>query len=208
MTALCSIHALSIFGAAAIVTALLMKRGTFERAGFAWLAAAGMLGVASLQFGSFHHDYFTRYRAHAGNFDTEGNTRVVWEAVIDEAGRRDIPQIYFGSVGPYGFCDLYWQFYAIKRHREDLLSRTIAEVTLNFERLAALPPSSLVITGPSPATDEAIVRMMTTHQLRSQRLLCRGMRPSSAIGASSIAIPTSTTPASGVCSRRRITRSR
>ena len=138
MTALRSIHALSIFGAAAIVTALLMKRGTFERAGFAWLAAAGMLGVASLQFGSFHHDYFTRYRAHAGNFDTDGNTRVVWEAVIDEAGRRDIPQIYFGSVGPYGFSDLYWQFYAIKRHRETFCrepsrrSRSISSASRRF----------------------------------------------------------------------------
>ncbi len=90
----------------------------------AGVAAAALLGAVAIQFAYFGADFFTRYRAHAGHFDTEGNQRIVWEAVADEAARRDVPAIYMGSVGPYGFADLYWQFYATKRNRLDLLSRT------------------------------------------------------------------------------------
>jgi len=41
---------------------------------------------------------------------------------------------------------LYWQFYATKRDRLDLLQRTKSDLTLDLERVRALPPSSLVVT--------------------------------------------------------------
>lgn len=166
-----SVHALAVFAGTAGIVAFMVGRRTLTQSALPLLTSAGLLGLASIQFGYFAHDYFTRYRNHAGHFDTEGNARVVWEEVLDESTRREVPRIYIASVGPYGFSDLYWQFYVTKHHREDLLARTAIERELHFDRIALLPPSSLVVTSPSPSTDKAISRMITSHELRSKRLV-------------------------------------
>lgn len=163
-------HAFAVIAGIALVVALTMRSGSFMSA-LPRLAAAGVLGAMTIQFAYFSADFFTRYRAHAGHFDTEGNQRIVWEAVADEATRRQVPAIYMGSVGPYGFADLYWQFYATKRNRLDLLSRTTADPTLDLQRVRALPPLSLVVTSPSPEIDDALTRLTTAGEVRSRKLL-------------------------------------
>ena len=163
-------HAFAVVAGTALVVTLTMRSGSFMSA-LSGLATAGLLGAVTLQFAYFGADFFTRYRAHSGRFDTEGNQRIVWEAVADEATRRQVPAIYMGSVGPYGFADLYWQFYATKRNRLDLLSRTTADLTLDLEKVRALPPSSLVVTSPSPQIDDALARLTTAGEVRSRKLL-------------------------------------
>jgi hypothetical protein len=163
-------HAFAVIAGTALVVALTMRSNSFVSA-IRGLAAAGLVGAVTIQFAYFAADFFTRYRAHAGHFDTEGNQRIVWEAVVDEATRRQVPALYMGGVGPYGFADLYWQFYATKHDRLDLLSRTRAELNLDLERVRALPPSSLVVTSPSPEIDAALTRLTTAGEVRSQKLL-------------------------------------
>ena len=135
------------------------------------LTTVALLGFGSMQFGSFHNDYFTRFRDHAGNFDTEGNTRAVWESVIARGVQRPVPAIYIADVGPYGFADLYWQFYAFKHDRGDLLNVTVAEKAFDPARAGQLPDASLIITSPSARMDETIDRMMAAGELADKTLI-------------------------------------
>ncbi len=91
--------------------------------------------------------------------------------MIERASGRQRPAIYLGNIGPYGFGDLYWTFYALKHHREDLLARTIADGGFEVGRIRALPDTSLVVTGPSPQIDQAIEAMMAAGQLRERTLV-------------------------------------
>lgn len=163
-------HIVALFGAAAIPVALALTAESVTRL-LSWTGNAAMAGLIAVQFGYFYSDYFTHYRAHAGHFDTEGNQRIVWEAVIDEAASREVPALYFGSVGPYGFADLYWQFYAIKHGRTDLLQRSAGELQFDAQRVVAMPPASLVVTSPSPEIDAAIQRLRESGAVDDARVL-------------------------------------
>ncbi len=163
-------HTLLIL-AAAVVAAALSLGNTIATPRLATLAAAAMLGIAALQSAYFEVDFFTRYRAHSGHFDTEGNSRIVWEAALARANERAVPAFYLAAVGPYGFADLYWQFYTTKHNRTDLLSLSTAESTFDPERVRHLPDTSLVVTSPSPVTDAAIDQLMAAGNLRSKALL-------------------------------------
>lgn len=164
------LHAIVVLAVAA-AAARLAKGLSGSRLALGPLTAAAMLGVVSIQFSYFYVDYFTHYRARSGNFEPEGNGRVAWEAVIDRAQQRSVPAIYLGSVGPYGFGDLYWSFYAIKHHREDLLTRTVSDVSFTPGRIRALPDASLVVTSPSPERDVTIDRMVAAGEVRSKTLV-------------------------------------
>jgi 4-amino-4-deoxy-L-arabinose transferase-like glycosyltransferase len=157
----------------AITAAVLLARGgmTVSRASLPPIAAAALLGVTALQFGPFYRDYFTRYRAHSGNFEPEGNGRVAWETLIDRARNRSVPAIYVGNAGPYGFNDLYWTFYAIKHHRDDLLARTVSTVEFEPDRVRDLPHGSLVVTSPSPQSDAVIDVLLASGALRDKVLV-------------------------------------
>src|SRR5439155_14083085 len=120
------VHAIVVL-AAGVGVAVLANSLTAARFRLGQLSAVALLGLAALQFTHFYVDYFTRYRVRSGNLDPEGYARVAWETVIERARLRSVPAIYVGQVGPYGFGDLYWTFYAIKHHREDLLTRTISD---------------------------------------------------------------------------------
>jgi hypothetical protein len=159
-----------VFAAAMAGPALLAKSAT-ARVGLGQLTIVALFGVASIQFAYFYVDYFTRYRVRSGNFDPEGNARVAWETLVDRARHRSVPAIYLGNVGPYGFSDLYWRFYAIKHNREDLLARTISEVEFEPDRVRTLPAASLVVTSPSLRTDSAIERMFNSGELRDKTLI-------------------------------------
>lgn len=163
------VHAVLVLAAAVASAALLLGSATAPHR-LASLAAAGMLGIAAIQSVHFEVDFFTRYRAHSGHFDTEGNGRVVWEAAIARAQARSVPAVYIAGAGPYGFSDLYWQFYLAKHQRTDLLPLSTAETAFDPERVRRLPDTSLVVTSPSPGTDAAIDQLMTDGSLRTRTL--------------------------------------
>jgi len=165
------IQAIVILAAAVFGAALLAKSAAAARPMLAQLTVTAVLGLASVQFAYFYVDYFTRYRDRSGNFEPEGNARVAWETLIERTRHRSVPAIYLSNVGPYGFSDLYWTFYTIKHHREDLLARTTSDVAFEPDRVRRLPDASLVVTSPSPGTDDAIARMLSAGDLRDRTLV-------------------------------------
>ena len=165
-----SVQAVAVFGSFAALAWWATSAESVSRM-LGAVASAAMVGMVAIQFAYFYGDYFTHYRAHSGHFDTEGNQRIVWEAVVDEAASRPVPAVYFGSVGPYGFADLYWQFYAIKHGRQDLLGRSSGDLELRSDRIEALPAGSLVVTSPAPAIDAAITRLREAGVISDARLL-------------------------------------
>ncbi len=158
-----------VLATAGLAAARLSRHATMSR--MQLLAATLLFGLAALQFHHFYGDYFTRYRDRAGHFDTEGNARVAWERIITTAREREIPALYVAQVGPYGFADLYWEFYAHKYHREDLLQRTTTETMFSRERVRQLPAASLVVTSPSPQLNDTIDRMLADGEISSKTLL-------------------------------------
>jgi 4-amino-4-deoxy-L-arabinose transferase-like glycosyltransferase len=109
-----AIHALVVLAVAGSAVAALTGAAGASRFRLGQVAAVALFGLATLQFAYFYADYFTRYRDHAGNLDTEGNARIAWETIIERAQHRSVPAIHLCEVGPYGFADLYWTFYTIK----------------------------------------------------------------------------------------------
>jgi 4-amino-4-deoxy-L-arabinose transferase-like glycosyltransferase len=165
------IHAAAILVLAVAGAALFATSSAAPSLRLGRLTAVALLGLASIQFTYFYADYLTRYRARSGNGEPEGYTGVVWETVIERARLRSVPEIYLGNVGPYGFGDLYWTFFAIKHHRQDLLARTVSNPEFEPDRVRNLPPASLVITSPSPQTDTIIDRMLTSGELGGKTLV-------------------------------------
>ena len=81
----------------------------------------GLFGLVLIQFATFHRDYLGESQAR-GSADVEGNMRGAFESVIERTGRQQVPAIYLGKIGPYYYGELFWKFYLIKHHREDLLA--------------------------------------------------------------------------------------
>jgi 4-amino-4-deoxy-L-arabinose transferase-like glycosyltransferase len=135
------------------------------------LTVVALLAIVTIQFSYFSIDYFTRYRDGSNNLEPEGNARVVWEALLERARHRPLPAVYLAHVGPYGFSDLYWTFYATKHHREDLLARTTTDVEFRPDSIANLPDHSLAVTSPSPEADAAIDRLLASGVVRHKTLM-------------------------------------
>jgi 4-amino-4-deoxy-L-arabinose transferase-like glycosyltransferase len=152
----------SAFGLAALV-----RGGLHSRVGLGPIALAGLLTVAVMQFTPFYRDYFAGFRAR-GN-PQPASARVAFEPVIARTADRPVPAIYLGW--PYALGDLYWEFYLIKHHREDLRSRTIAELDFKPERIRELPAGSLVVTSSSPHIDAAIDDMTKRGELAARALI-------------------------------------
>ena len=165
------IHAAVVVATTAASGALLARTTGRTRAVLGQLTVVAVLAIVSIQFAYFSIDYFTRYRDRSGNLEPEGNARVVWETVIAQAAHRSIPAVHLAQVGPYGFSDLYWTFYAIKHNRQDLLARTTSDVELRPDGLASLPDGSLVVTGFSPQSDAVIDRLLASGALRHKTLV-------------------------------------
>jgi 4-amino-4-deoxy-L-arabinose transferase-like glycosyltransferase len=136
------LHVAAVVAAAAGVAAW-SKPGAPATHRLGPLTAIGVLGLAALQFGYFYSDYFTSFQAR-GSVMAPGNVRVGLEAALDRAGSRPVPAIYLARVrneSP-GLGNLYAQFYLLKKHRPDLIDRTIeGDDYMGFEvdRVAALP---------------------------------------------------------------------
>jgi 4-amino-4-deoxy-L-arabinose transferase-like glycosyltransferase len=94
-------------------------------------AAIGLVAVMPLQFALFRSDYFHDYRVRAAYW-LGGNMRGAFETLLDCAKRVDPPAIYMMTLRSTGgladgrnpYLSAYWQFYATKHGREDLLART------------------------------------------------------------------------------------
>jgi 4-amino-4-deoxy-L-arabinose transferase-like glycosyltransferase len=105
--------------------------------------AAALLVLIPLQFAFFLHEYFTNYRGEAA-FWFEFNHRGAVELMIDRAEREQIPAFYL-STGDDPIAAAYWRFALIKRHREDLLARTVGYDPGTLD-VAGVPRGSLLMT--------------------------------------------------------------
>jgi len=164
-----AVHVAAVFVAAAGLAAFVATK-TDARLSAGRFAVVGVLAVAALQFGLFYRDYFTDLRAR-GSAELEGNARVAFETIIERARQRNVPAIYLGKIGPYAFGDLYWKFYLIKHHREDLEARTIPDLAFNPDRVRTLPAGSLVITSPSRDIDAKVDELVAAGVLTNRELL-------------------------------------
>lgn len=125
----------------------------------------GMLALVPLQFLDFYVDYFADYRRRTA-LVFSGNIR----GAIEEALRQDAdvpaPAIYLGEIGSYSAGPVYWKFYLIKHHRQDLLDRTIEAYLFYPDRVRQLPPHSLILNSAGDgATDAIIDRLVAAGEL-------------------------------------------
>jgi hypothetical protein len=97
------------------------------------------------------------------------SARPAFDALLSKARDHAPPAIYLGW--PYALGELYWRFYLIEQHREDLLARTVPDLDFKPERISALPRGSLVITTPSPAVDAQVDAMAARGELAHRDLL-------------------------------------
>jgi hypothetical protein len=134
------------------------------------IAMTGLLGLVVIQFATFHADYLGEFQAR-GSADVEGNMRGAFETVIERTRQQPAPAIYLGKIGPYYYGGLFWKFYLIKHHREDLLPRTIAEMEFKPDRIRALPPGSIVITSPTSPINAEIEMLAAAGVVKRRDLL-------------------------------------
>lgn len=161
---------IAVMAAAAAIASVALRVGS-ARALLGPFAAVAMLGAASVQFVYVYEDYFTRFRDRAENFDHEGYARIAFEKVIEQVQQQPAPAIHLAAVGPYGFADLYWQFYTLKYHRPDLIAQTTSAQHFEPDRVRALPYGSLVVTGQSPAIDRDIAALVDSGAIAAHTLL-------------------------------------
>ena len=155
---------------ATVALAILMRWHGDRRASFGRIAMAGLCGLVLIQFATFHRDYFGEFQAR-GSADVEGNMRGAFESVIERTRQQQVPAIYLGKIGPYYYGELFWKFYLIKHHREDLLARTVADMEFKPERVRTLPPGSLVITSPTRQIDVEIDQLTAAAVVKDKQLL-------------------------------------
>ena len=126
------------------------------------VVALGLLVLIPLQFSSFLRDYFSDYRVRSAHW-LGGNIRGALEEMIDRDAREHVPAIYFSQLRAGGglldgrneYMDAYWKFYLIKHGRQDLLARTRP---FEAEKVAAMPPGSLVLANLDDPVSGAIVK--------------------------------------------------
>lgn len=115
----------------------------------AQVAVVALLVLAAVQFRLYAADYFGDYRARSSDW-LGGNIGGALESIIDYDASRQAPAVYFSTLrstsgivdGRNPYINAYWQFYAIKHRREDLLARTHE---FDPHNVTALPEGSLVL---------------------------------------------------------------
>ncbi len=155
---------------ATISVASFLRRAAVDRLRLGQISLVTMLVVGTIQFATFYTDYIDAYQRRV-SVGSEGNTRIVWEAIIERARTEAVPAIYMGKIGPYGKGDLLWTFYLIKHNRLDLLKRTNWEGQFDADRVRELPPKSIVATDPSDETDRAIRQLAASGEVTRNDLL-------------------------------------
>jgi hypothetical protein len=148
-----------------VAVAALVRR---HHIGVSQIATAGFIGIAVIQFTIFYADHVGRHGGRISG-ESEGSERIAFEAVIDHARGQSIPAVYLGWSG--ALTPLYWRFYAIKHHREDLLPRLIPAGEFNGEQIRRLPDGSVVVAKPSEQVDRQIDRMLAAGELAGRERL-------------------------------------
>ena len=120
-----------------------------------------LLLAMPVQFAGFYRDYFGDYRRRSSNW-LGGNLRGALTDLIDRhAG--DGADVYFAQLrSTSGIADTrnrwmetYWTFYVTKQGRRDLLQRWRS---FDPDRVAAMPPRSLVLANIGDPTVDTLVR--------------------------------------------------
>jgi len=153
--------------AATVGLSMLLQRGDALRRYLGPVAAAGLLTIAVAQFVPFYTDYFSGFRARGAPLPV--SARPAFDALLSKASEDSSRAIYLGW--PYALGELYWRFYLIEQHREDLLARTIPDLDFKTERIKTLPRGSLVMTTPSPVVDAEIDAMAARGDVTRRDLL-------------------------------------
>jgi len=144
--------ALALAGGGVVAIALMVR----DLSRYVVPATAAVVAIVALaQFADFYVDYLTMYQQRFAS-ETDGNMRDALEAVIDHAptvepGRqRAAPAVYLGfRLGAGDWGGYYWKFYVHKRHRADLLARTIDDTNasrFNEAWICHLPADSVLAT--------------------------------------------------------------
>jgi 4-amino-4-deoxy-L-arabinose transferase-like glycosyltransferase len=165
-----AIHVALVVAAVVGLASLIGRSAMEPRTRLSTIAIAGFFGLVGLQFTAFAADYYTEFQAR-GSAEIEGNVKAPFEAVIGRSASGAVPTVYLGRIGPWAYGELYWRFYAIRHHREDLLSKTIADGDFKPERVRALAPGSLAITSPTRQIDADIDTLAAEGVVRNRQLV-------------------------------------
>jgi len=126
------------------------------------IAAVGLLLAMPIQYAGFARDYFGDYRRRASNW-LGGNLRGALVDLMDREARDRAPFVYFARLRSTGglidtrnrWVETYWTFYLTKHGRRELLDRS---KPLDPDRVAAMPPRSLVLANIGDPVTDAMVR--------------------------------------------------
>jgi 4-amino-4-deoxy-L-arabinose transferase-like glycosyltransferase len=126
------------------------------------IVAVFLLLAMPLLFSGFYRDYFGDYRRRSSNW-LGGNLRGALVDLIDLQASDGAAYVYFARLrSTSGMADTrnrwmptYWTFYVTKLGRRDLLQR---ERTFDPDRVAAMPPRSLVLANIGDPTVDTLVR--------------------------------------------------
>lgn len=121
--------------------------------GLAWLqqsarrwvrfGALALLAVIPLQFGWFFSDYLGHYKRRSAFYYDSVVFGDIADYLIDADAAAGVPAIYLSTA--LDDAAPKWRFYAAKRHRELLLSRTQYFTTDGYEFESAPPGSVMVV---------------------------------------------------------------
>jgi hypothetical protein len=152
----------------AVAASRLLRSDAPARVTLPRISAAGLVGIAVIQFAFFYSDFLTGFQRRRSS-ERDGIDRIAFEEVIHRARDRSVPAVYLGW--PEALANRYWQFYLVKHDREDLMPRTIPALTFDAERIRALPGGSIVVTKPSRDVDAAIERLAGQGELAKRDAL-------------------------------------
>jgi 4-amino-4-deoxy-L-arabinose transferase-like glycosyltransferase len=126
------------------------------------IVAVFLLLAMPLLFSGFYRDYFGDYRRRSSNW-LGGNLRGALVDLIDLQASDGASYVYFAQLrSTSGMADTrnrwmptYWTFYVTKLGRRDLLQKWR---TFDPDRVAAMPPRSLVLANIGDPTVDTLVR--------------------------------------------------
>jgi 4-amino-4-deoxy-L-arabinose transferase-like glycosyltransferase len=107
------------------------------------LGAFALLAVVPLQFGWFFYDYLGHYKRRSAFYYDSVVFGDIADYLIDADAATGVPAIYLSTA--LDDAAPKWRFYAAKRHREQLLSRTQYFTSDGYEFEAAPPGSVMVV---------------------------------------------------------------
>jgi hypothetical protein len=122
------------------------------------VVAVVLLAWIPFQFAVFYADYLGDYQNRV-SLAFSGNLRGAFEEAMMEDHVSVTPAMYLIALGRKG--EMYWSFYLLKNHREDLKSRTTQLAAFDADQVMNLAAGTLIVTGLGYRhTDDAIDRLV------------------------------------------------